>query len=122
MKLIQFTCDNTELAQALKEKMTRIVNLLSRLNFLTNDPEYITSPFGTDGWYTHTVETNLHWSLWDAVYANLGDNGRELADEVIIDLIVGQEFNAYPGIILEIVDVENPYAAGYLTPPENPAP
>lgn len=118
MQIIQFVCTDEPTANELKARMTTIINLVSRLQYLADDPAYVTEPFTIAGWFSHLTTPGLYWVPWDAVYANLGDIGRALVDEMIVPFMVGQEFNQYPGIVLEIVDVEDLVAAEYAPAPE----
>lgn len=118
MQIIQFTCPIPETASQLKALMTSIVNDISRLSFLANDPDYVTNPFGVEGWFEHLQTPGLYWTSWDAVYSALGDTGRSIADNMILPFMVGQEFAAFPGIVLEVVGVADPVAGGYTPEPE----
>ena len=114
MQIIQFTCPDSQAANQLKSLMTGIVNDISRLSFLADDPAYVTDPFSIEGWFEHLQTPGLYWTSWEAVYSSLGDTGRSIADNMILPFMVGQEFAAFPGIVLEVVDVADPVAAGYL--------
>src|SRR5690606_37147191 len=83
MRIIQFSCAVPEVAEQHIAIMVRQANLWSRFSWLTTDPEYVTQPFGADVWHTHTTQTDLYWSNWDAVYDSLGNDGREVADQFL---------------------------------------
>lgn len=119
MQIIQFNCPDPQAANQLKALMTGITNDISRLSYLANDPEYVTEPFSIDGWFEHLQTPGLYWTSWDAVYSALGDTGRSIADNMILPFMVGQEFAAFPGIVLEVVEVADPVAAGYVLAPSS---
>jgi hypothetical protein len=121
MKIIQFTCPDDEIATKLKELMVNQVNEWSRLKYLANDPEYVTSFWGPDIWQEHLETPNLWWTNYDAIYDNLGETGRNIADQMLgfgnwqgimrlVPLVIQM-----PDMLLQIVDIEDPVAAGYLT-------
>lgn len=125
MKIIQFTCDVHVVSNELKLMMLQQVNAWSRLQRLSNDENYVTAPFGYETWHTHTTNPNLHWADWDAIYSALGDDGRIIADRFLgegpfkgllrmTDLLPV----IAPGVRLQIVDVADPFADGYLPAPE----
>ena len=122
MKIIQFRCPEPPAAQ-LRAVMVDQVNTWSRLQRLADDPEYVTAPFTVDDWHVHTTEADLHWTNWDAVYTALGDDGRAIADQLLGEgpmqgiLRHAPLVAALPDVRLEIVDVADLVAAGYVAAP-----
>jgi len=120
MKIIQFTCPDNEIATKLKELMTNQVNEWSRLKHLATDPDYVTSPWEVDIWQEHLETPQLWWTNYGAIYDNLGDTGRNIADQMLgfgdwqgimrlVPLV-----QQLPDMLVQIVDIEDPVAAGYL--------
>lgn len=120
MKIIQFSCPIPEVAAGLQAVMLEQVNAWSRLAWLTNDPQYVTQPFGSEQWHQHTTDATLYWADWGSIYDNLGDDGRVVADRFFGDgpmqglLRVVPLLPAFPDMLLTIVNVEDPVAAGYV--------
>jgi hypothetical protein len=126
MKIIQFRCAVPQATAGIRQKMLDTINRWSRLQWLANDPEYQTAPFGAEQWHTHTTDSDLSWADVDAIYPHLGDTGRQEWDERLGDgplqgiLRMAPLLQALPDCKLEIVDVADPVAAGYLPAPEAP--
>jgi hypothetical protein len=124
MKILQFLCPQDPPAEQLKALMLAQVNAWSRLQRLANDPEYTTNPFGPEVWHEHTETEGLWWVNWDAIYSNLGDDGRFIADQMLGSqplqgiLKNAPLVNALPSTKIEIVEVADLVAAGYLPEPE----
>ena len=124
MKILQFPCPTNPLAEQLKAIMLEQVNTWSRLQRLASDPEYTTQPFDMSIWHEHTVTAGLWWLDYDSVYANIGDDGRKIADQMFKPgLLTGILLHAplvvaMPDIKLQLVEVPDPVAAGYLPVPE----
>ncbi len=124
MKILQFLCPQDPPATQLKALIIDQINTWSRLQRLSKDPDYITSPFGDDTWYEHTTIQGLWWMNYDSVYAAVGDDGRKIADQLLGDgplqgiLRMAPLVQQLPDTRLQIVDVEDAVESGYLpTPP-----
>ena len=123
IKVIQFHCPNPEVAEELKAAILEVANEFSGLPFRAEDPEYITNPFGMDEWREHTQTPGLWWANYGAIYQHLGGSGRKLADRLLgfgpLQGILRHAplALAYPDMRLEIVDVQDPVAEGYLAAP-----
>jgi len=113
-QVLQFNCSDINTVSQITTLMSDIANNLSRLSYLADESGYVTSPFNANDWLEHTQTAGLYWINWDAVYAALGDNGRHIADVMILPLMVGQAFSAFPGIILALENIADLIAAGYL--------
>ena len=122
--VIQFLCADAEDAEELKEIILEVANEFSGLPFRAEDPDYITNPFGMDEWHEHTQTVGLWWANYGAIYKHLGDSGRKLADRFFgfapkhgilrhAPLLAAQ-----PEMRLQILDVQDPVAQGYLPAPE----
>ena len=124
MKIIQFKCPTDPPATQLKKLMIDQVNTWSRLQRLATDPAYGTEPFGMDQWRTHQTDASIHWADWDAIYANLGDDGRKIADQMLGTgplqgiLRMAPLVSTMPNLRLELLDIADPAAAGYMPAPE----
>ena len=120
MKILQFYCPQTTLASELKDCITEQANIWSRLSRLSSDPEYVTAAFKVDAWQEHTTKPGLWWVDYDAIHSALGDDGRKIANHligspVIKGVLQKAPFNdASPESVLEMVDVADPVATGYL--------
>jgi hypothetical protein len=118
-RVIQFSCPDPTTANGLIGMMVNQANVWSRLRWLTTDPEYVTAPFSPADWHTHTTEATRYWTDWDAVYDNLGDDGKMIADQFLkpgtmTDLLLDKALIAsLPDTKLEIVDVADLVHAGY---------
>lgn len=123
MKIIQFRCEYDPPVTQLKQIMVDQCNTWSRLQRLANDPDYTTSPFNMDNWRVKLDDPHVHWVDWDAIYDLLGDDGRFIADQMFGTgplqgvLRLAPLVQAMPDIRLELVDVSDPVAAGYLPEP-----
>ena len=124
MKIIQFRCPEPP-AMQLRQVMVDQVNTWSRLQRLTDDPDYVTAPFTVDGWRVHTTDPDHHWTNWDAIYSTLGDDGRAIADQLLGEgpmqgiLRHAPLVAALPDVRLEIVEIEDLVAAGYVEAPND---
>lgn len=124
MRILQFLCPQDPPAEQLKALMVDQVNTWSRLQRLSDDPEYTTAPFGPEIWREHTTTTGLWWLDYDSVYEHIGDDGRKIADQMLGTgalqgiLRLAPLVQALPGTKLQLVDVADPVAAGYLPEPE----
>ena len=116
MKILQFTCADVELANTLKTLMTDQVNEWARLQWLVNDPNYITDAFKTAGWLVKKGTTDTYWIHYDGLYAALGESGQHISDVMLGDgdfegVLLGKPLK--PGLpILEMVEVSD--FSGYL--------
>jgi hypothetical protein len=79
-------------------------------------------------WREHTQTPGLWWVDWDAIYTHLGDDGRAIADQMLGDgplqgiLRLAPLVAAIPNLRLQLVEVADPVAEGYLPEPEPEAP
>jgi hypothetical protein len=123
MKILQFLCPQDPPASQLKLLMVDQVNTWSRLQRLSSDPDYVTQPFDASIWHEHTTTPGLWWLDYDSVYAHIGDDGRKIADQMLGNgalqgiLKMAPLVQALPGTKLELVEVADPIAAGYLPEP-----
>ena len=124
MKVIQFLCPDTTIANQLKALVLAQANKWSRLQYLAEDPEYITNPFDMDEWREHSQTSGLYWADYGKIYEHLGDHGRDIADQMFgFEPLQGILRHAplvllYPEMRLQIVDVQDQVAQGYLLNPE----
>lgn len=119
MKIIQFYCPQDPPASELKACITEQANIWSRLSMLTTDPAYVTAAFDVNAWREHTAKPGLWWVDYDAIHSALGDDGRKIANHLIgSDVLKGvlqkAPFSNESTAVLEIVDVADPVAAGYM--------
>jgi len=125
MKILQFLCPLNPPAVQLKAIMLEQINTWSRLQRLASDPEYTTQPFDMSIWHEHTTTAGLWWIDYDSAYANIGDDGRKIADQMfkpgqLTGILTHAPLVAtMPDMKLQLVDVADPVAAGYLPAPEN---
>ena len=128
MKILQFLCPLNPPAEQLKQLMVDQINTWSRLRWLANDPEYTTQPFDLSVWREHTVTAGLWWLDYDGIYAQIGDDGRKIADQMFEPgpltgiLLHAPLVVAMPDMKLQLVDVADPVAAGYLPETESTEP
>jgi hypothetical protein len=119
MRVLKFTETDEAVAEPLRARMVEQINTWSRLAHLCHDPEYITQPFEMSIWKEHTTIPGLWWLDYDALYANIGDDGRKIADWFIG--VIGE-----PGLMagltdctLSLVEIDDLVWEGYLpTPPD----
>lgn len=120
MKIVQFLCPADPPASQLKALMVSQVNTWSRLQRLASDPDYSTVPWDMSVWREHTTTPGLWWVDWDSIYAHLGDDGRAIADQMLGTgplqgiLRMAPLVSSLPDLRLQVVDVADPVAAGYL--------
>lgn len=115
MLVFQLTSPNLETADILRAVMLDQINTWSRLDRLA-EAGNVTQPFSDAIWKKHPTEM-LHYVDWMAVYNNLGDDGRKIAD-----VMVGSVESPGPllrtdlagGSRLQLVEVADPIAEGYL--------
>lgn len=123
MQILQFFCPQDPPASQLKQLMLDQINTWSRLQRLSNDANYSTAPFGPEIWREHTATAGLWWFDYSSVYAHIGDDGRKIADQMLGNgplqglLKAAPLVNALPGSRLELIEVADPVAAGYLPEP-----
>jgi hypothetical protein len=128
MKILQFLCPTKPLSGQLKVIMLEQINTWSRLQWLANDPEYTTAPFDLGIWKEHTVTDGLWWLDYDSVYGQIGDDGRKIADQMfgsgpLTGILIQAPLKvAMPDMKLQLVDVADLIAAGYLPEPESTEP
>jgi hypothetical protein len=125
MRVLQFLCPSNPPAEQLKQLMVDQINTWSRLQWLANDPEYTTQPFGLSVWREHTVTAGLWWLDYDSIYAQIGDDGRKIATQFLEPgpmtgiVLLAPLVAAMPDIRLQMIEVADPIAAGYLPEPES---
>ncbi len=125
MRILKFLCPQDPPVTQLKQLMVDQVNTWSRLQRLSTDPEYSTAPFGSEIWKEHTTTAGLWWLDYDAVHAQIGDDGRKIADQMLGMgalqgiLRLAPLVQALPGTKLELVYVTDLVADGYLPEPES---
>ena len=125
MRVLQFLCPSNPPAEQLKRLMVDQINTWSRLQWLAHDPEYITQPFDLSVWREHTVTAGLWWLDYESIYAQIGDDGRKIADQMFEPgpltgiLLHAPLVVAMPDMRLQLVEVADPVAAGYLPEPES---
>jgi hypothetical protein len=125
MQVLQFLCPQDPPATQLKQLMIDQVNIWSRLQRLSTDPEYTTAAFDASMWHEHTTKPGLWWIDYDSVYAQIGDDGRKIADRMLgagaLQGILRHSplVQALPGTKLELVDVADIVADGYVHQPES---
>lgn len=120
MKIIQFRCESDPPATELKELIVEQMNLWSRLQFLSSDPEYATEKFSVEIWKNKHNDSHTFWVNWDDIYLNLGDDGKKIADRMLGEkpfqgIIRRASFaEEFPDIRLELVDVADLVSEGYI--------
>lgn len=127
MKIIQFILLHAETAEELKQRILHQANTWAGFNYLrVDDPDYTTDPFGMDEWHAHLETPGLWWADYGRIYEHLGDRGREIANQMFGagERLQGILLNAplslgYPDARLQIVEVADPVADGYLAAPED---
>ena len=123
MRILQFLCPSNPPAEQLKKLMVDQINTWSRLQWLADDPEYTTAPFGMSIWREHTVTAGLWWLDYDSVHAHIGDDGRKIADQMFEPgpmtgfLLLAPLMATMPDLRLQLIEVADPIAAGYLPEP-----
>ena len=76
-------------------------------------------------WHEHTTTPGLWWIDYASVYAQIGDDGRKIADQMLEPgqltgiLLRAPLAVAMPEVKLQMVEVPDPVAAGYLPVPKN---
>ena len=124
MRVLQFLCPLNPPAEQLKQLMVDQINTWSRLRWLANDPEYTTQPFDLSVWREHITTEGLWWLDYDSVYANIGDDGRKIATQLLEPgpmggiMLLAPLVAAMPDLKLQMIEVAEPIAAGYLPAPE----
>jgi hypothetical protein len=125
MRVLQFLCPLNPPAEQLKQLMVDQINTWSRLQWLANDPEYTTQPFDLSVWREHTVTAGLWWLDYDSVYAHIGDDGRKIATQLLEPgpltgiVLLAPLVSTMPDLKLQMIEVLDPVAAGYLPEPES---
>jgi hypothetical protein len=128
MRVLQFLCPLNPPAEQLKQLMVDQINTWSRLRWLSTDPEYTTAPFDTSIWREHITTEGLWWLDYDSTYAQIGDDGRKIADQMFEPgpltgiLLHAPLVVEMPEMKLQLVEVADPIAAGYLPEPESTEP
>jgi hypothetical protein len=124
MRVLQFLCPLNPPAEQLKQLMVDQINTWSRLQWLANDPEYTTQPFDLSVWREHTVTAGLWWLDYDSIYAQIGDDGRKIATQLLEpgpmagNMLLAPLVETMPDLKLQMIEVADPIAAGYLPEPE----
>jgi hypothetical protein len=125
MRVLQFLCPLNPPAEQLKQLMVDQINTWSRLRWLSSDPEYTTQPFDLSVWREHTVTAGLWWLDYDSVYAQIGDDGRKIATQLLEpgpmagNMLLAPLVETMPDLKLQMIEVADPIAAGYLPEPES---
>jgi hypothetical protein len=125
MKIIQFILLEAQTAEELKQRILHQANTWAGFNYLReDDPDYTTDPFGMDEWHEHLETPGLWWADYGKIYAHLGNRGREVADQMfgtdgpLQGILLHAPLSLdYPDARLQIVEVDDPVAAGYLPAP-----
>jgi hypothetical protein len=125
MKVIQFILLHAETAEELKQRILHQANTWAGFKYLReDDPDYSTDPFDMDEWHAHLETPGLWWADYGKIYAHLGDRGREVADQMfgtdgpLQGILLHAPLSLdYPDCRLQIVEVDDPVAAGYLPAP-----
>lgn len=120
--VLQFICSDAATASEIINLIIGQINEWSRLQWLTNNPEYITQPWDASIFQTKVSDATTYWINHDSIYANLGDSGRKIADlfigtPSIPGLLIGEYFNIFPGIELQLISVADLVSSGYESPP-----
>jgi hypothetical protein len=121
MKVLQFMCSNNQVCEALKQIMTDQINIWSRLQRLSDDPDYFTEQFDISIWKENSINLGVWWINYDSIYSNLGDDGQKIADQMFGDgnlqgiLLTMPLVPYYPESKLHIVDVIDLISSGYLS-------
>lgn len=124
MRILQFVCIHNPPADQLKQLMVDQLNTWSRLSWLTTDSEYVTAPYDTSIWNAHLTTPGLWWVDYDTLYEHIGDDGRKIADQMLGTgplqgiLRLAPLVAALPSTKLEMIEVQDLVAAGYLAAPE----
>lgn len=123
MRIIQFLCPFDPPATRLRQLMVDQVNTWSRLARLSDDPDYGTRPWSMDDWREHQTTPGLWWADYGGIYEHLGDDGQKIADQMFGTgpmqgiLRLAPLVQQLPDCRIQIVDVPDPVAAGYLPAP-----
>jgi hypothetical protein len=124
MRVLQFLCPSNPPAEQLKQLMVDQINTWSRLQWLSSDPEYTTQPFSLSVWREHTTTAGLWWLDYESIYAQIGDDGRKIATQLLEPgpltgiLLLAPLVATMPDLKLQLVEVADPIADGYLPAPE----
>jgi hypothetical protein len=75
-------------------------------------------------WRKHTVTAGLWWLDYDSIYAQIGDDGRKIATQLLEpgpmagNMLLAPLVETMPDLKLQMIEVADPIAAGYLPEPE----
>ena len=123
MSIIQFRAAEPDDIAAAVGAMLVTVNGWSLLDYRAkNDAEQVTQPWGPEAFRQHAEDPDLWWVDWDAIHAHLGEIVQQMAA-----LNIGASDN--PGIligcplgprriVIDLVDVDDLVAAGYVEAPD----
>jgi hypothetical protein len=124
MKILQFKASELEAIQDATRNMLLTINGWSLLSWRAENNEgQVTLPFGDDIFHQHTTDPELWWVNWSEIYPHLGQIGQSLADlqigsldspGVLLGSYLGSEKITTEKIKLELVEVADLVAAGYL--------
>jgi hypothetical protein len=120
MRILQFVCVPNPPAEQLKQLTVDQLNTWSRLRWLSTDPNYVTAPYDASIWQAHQTIPGLWWLDYDSLHTHVGDDGRVIADQMLGTgplqgiLRLAPLVQELPGTRLELVDVDDPVAAGYV--------
>lgn len=124
MRILQFTCVPNPPSDQLKQAMVDQLNEWSRLSYLADDPNYVTNRYDVSIWREHLTTPGLWWVDYDSLYNHIGDSGRKIADQMFGSgpmqgiLRFSPLYQALPGTKLDMVEVADLVAAGYMPEPE----
>lgn len=127
MKIIQFILPHAETAENLKQRILHQANTWAGFKYLReDDPDYVTNAFDMDEWHAHLETPGLWWADYGKIYEHLGNRGREIADQMfgtdgpLQGILLHAPLSLdYPDARLQIVEVDDPVADGYLAAPED---
>jgi hypothetical protein len=119
MRVLKFTETDEAVAEPLRARMVEQINTWSRLAHLCHNPDYVTQPFPVSIWKEHTTIPGLWWIDYDALHANLGDDGRKIADWFIGQIGEPGLMAGLTDCTLSLVEIDDLVWVGYLpTPPD----
>lgn len=120
MRVLKFTETDEAKSADLRFQMIDQINTWSRLQHLCDDPDYVTQPFQVSIWQPHTTLPGVWWLDFDMLYANLGDDGRKVADWAVGGVGELGVVPRLPDCNLTLIEVTDLVWEGYLpTPVDN---
>jgi hypothetical protein len=128
MRILQFHLTSEEALHAAQRDMLATITAWSLLSWrAANNPEQVTKAWGSEIFNKHTTDQTLFWVDWGAIYPHLGEIGQALADVQIVGtsempgVLIGTPLGFWQ-VTLELVEVADLVAAGYLPEPESTEP